>query len=246
MTKKRSGWRKLFSKKTTKEAETKKIKPTISKLVKKKAAVKLPETKITPEESKYYVGPTAPPVMEAKAPLEQKDLPSGYGEDRIVLLVRDPWWLYTYWEVTDSKKEQIQRESGCSWGELRKVLRIYDVTNVKGFNGYNANRWHDIDINDFANNWYIEVGAPDSSWCVDLGAIDKNGKFYLIVRSNIVSTPPAVESLIGDEEFWKIYALSGGFKIGLSSAELQQNLQEIIEERLRKEISSGAISSPRK
>ena len=29
-----------------------------------------------------------------------KDLPRGYGRDRIVVMVRDPYWLHCYWELT--------------------------------------------------------------------------------------------------------------------------------------------------
>src|SRR5438552_19144524 len=48
------------------------------------------------ERSKYDVGvPTKD--LSAKVP---KDLPSGYGKDRIVVMVRDPYWLHAYWELT--------------------------------------------------------------------------------------------------------------------------------------------------
>src|SRR5262249_50049994 len=45
------------------------------------------------ERSKYEVGiPTKD--LSAKVP---KDLPAGYGRDRIVVMVRDPYWLHAYW-----------------------------------------------------------------------------------------------------------------------------------------------------
>src|SRR5262245_7637863 len=48
------------------------------------------------ERSKYDVGvPTKD--LSARAP---KHLPSGYGKDRIVVMVRDPYWLHAYWEIT--------------------------------------------------------------------------------------------------------------------------------------------------
>src|SRR5260370_5909840 len=48
------------------------------------------------EVSKYDVGgPTLD--LSAKVP---KDLPVGYGKDRIVVMVRDPYWLHCYWELT--------------------------------------------------------------------------------------------------------------------------------------------------
>src|SRR5262245_38809961 len=48
------------------------------------------------ERSKYDVGvPTKD--LSAKVP---KNLPTGYGKDRIVVMVRDPYWLHAYWELT--------------------------------------------------------------------------------------------------------------------------------------------------
>src|SRR5271168_456972 len=47
----------------------------------------------TVESSKYNVGvPTL--NLSSKTP---KDLPQGYGKDRIVVMVRDPYWLHCYW-----------------------------------------------------------------------------------------------------------------------------------------------------
>jgi hypothetical protein len=28
------------------------------------------------------------------------ELPSGYGDNKILLLVRDPYWVYSYWEIS--------------------------------------------------------------------------------------------------------------------------------------------------
>jgi hypothetical protein len=43
------------------------------------------ETKV--EETKYYT----PPFMERYPKVEQ--LPASYGQDRLVLQTRDPWWV---------------------------------------------------------------------------------------------------------------------------------------------------------
>src|SRR5262245_54635069 len=48
------------------------------------------------ESAKFNVGvPTKD--LSAKVP---KDLPAGYGKDRIVVMVRDPYWLHCYWALT--------------------------------------------------------------------------------------------------------------------------------------------------
>ena len=41
--------------------------------------------------------PAAPP--QTAAPQPSFAIPTGYGDDRIVLLVKDPWWLHAYWEI---------------------------------------------------------------------------------------------------------------------------------------------------
>jgi len=182
-----------------------------------------------------------PEVGTRSAQAHENELPSAYGKTKIVLLVRDPWWLYSYWEVTQGKKKDLERVMAVSWGEIKKYLRVYDVTDVD-FNGKNANSFFDIEISDQADNWYINVGKPDRSWCVDLGAKDRDGNFYLIARSNCVKTPRNSASCILDEEwmidedaFRKMYAISGGFGIGASSPA-----------GMRMGFPSGGLTSPTK
>jgi len=57
--------------------------------------------------------------------------PQGYGDNRIVLLVRDPWWLFSYWEIRKDKEEEIVQKIENS-GETREkaILRVYDVTDI--------------------------------------------------------------------------------------------------------------------
>ncbi len=195
------------------------------------------------EETKYYPRPS--PYMPPRQ-WEHEELPSGYGDNKIVLLVRDPYWLHSYWEMIDEKKMQVEQEARAGWNELRKVLRVYDVTGVN-FNGFNANKYYDIDLTPEASNWYINVGEPNRSWCVDLGIITPDGKFILIARSNIVTTPRDGASDVIDEEwmsveedFYKLYGLWGGFA-GASPGKAQ--IKKMIKERLQKELSSGAVSS---
>jgi uncharacterized protein len=195
------------------------------------------------EEAKYYPRPAAymPPRQ-----WEREDLPSAYGDTRIVLMARDPYWIFAYWEVADARRMDIEREAGSGWEGLRKVLRVYDVTDIE-FNGANAHKYFDIDITSEAGNWYIRVGEANRSWCVDLGVITSDGKFIMIARSNVVATPRDTASDVIDEEwmsidedFLKLYGLWGGFG-GASQGKAQ--IRKILKERLEKELSSGAVSS---
>jgi len=105
----------------------------------------------------------------------------------------------------------------------------------------------DIDITSETGNWYIRVGEANRSWCVDLGVITADGRFIVIVRSNVVATPREGASDVIDEEwmsieeeFLKLYGLWGGFA-GASPGKAQ--IRKLLKERLEKELSSGAVSS---
>lgn len=195
------------------------------------------------EEAKYYPRPSAymPPRQ-----WEREELPSAYGETRIVVMVRDPHWLFAYWEITDARRMDIEREARAGWGDLRKVLRVYDVTDIE-FNGTNAHKYFDIDITSETGNWYIRVGEASRSWCVDLGVVTSDGRFIVVARSNVVATPREGASDVIDEEwmsieeeFLKLYGLWGGFA-GASPGKAQ--IRKLLKERLEKELSSGAVSS---
>ena len=172
-----------------------------------------------------------------------QELPSFYNQDKIVLQVRDPHWLHTYWEVKYNTLEGLKSKFGNEFNRAKRVLRVYDVTNIM-FNGSNANCFFDIVINDFANSWYIDAG-PGKAWCVDLGLMLADGRFITILRSNVVQTPLDGPSSVTDEEwmvpeemFARLYGM--GFGLGKSSP-VGRAWQERIKQGL---FSSGLSSSP--
>jgi hypothetical protein len=139
----------------------------------------------------------------------------------MVLVVRDPWWLYTYWEVKDSTWDKFKAELKDEFYKARRVLRAYDVSGII-FNGSNANKFFDLGIREDATNWYIDTGAPGKSWCVEFGLLLRDGRFITILRSNVVETPTDGPSCITDEEwmipdemFSRLYGM--GFGLGKSS-----------------------------
>lgn len=152
----------------------------------------------------------------------QAGLPTAYGDNTLVLMVRDPWWIFAYWEATPARWEEVR--SGIRAVGLRErktILRIYDVT---GSSIENPNSFFDIELNFMTDNWTVDVGAPDREWQVELGLQTEDGRFFAVLRSNIVRTPPVGVSDILDEEwmcpedlYWKIFSLSSGFTDARSS-----------------------------
>jgi hypothetical protein len=194
------------------------------------------------ERSKYDVGvPTRD--LSAKIP---KDLPAGYGKDRIVVMVRDPYWLHTYWELTRQAVQRAEAALGQEWHTSRPILRLLDVSS-HDTTSTSESTVRDIDIHGGCNNWYIDVSNPPRSYRVDIGYLARSGRFYVLARSNVVCTPRAGVSDIIDENWSdidsskadRIYAMSAGFDPTASSLELKQ----LFEERLRRPMGSPAVSS---
>jgi len=177
---------------------------------------------------------------------KQFRFPPGYGDNRIVILVRDPWWIFAYWEIRRDKEDDIIKKIRSDNDDVQKsILRVYDVTDIT-FNGKNAHSHFDIDLKGLANNWYINVGSPDRTWVVDIGIVSQKGSFYLLARSNPVRTPRYgmsdkldAEWMMPEDEYWKMFGLSGGFGIGKGSLEVR----ELFKKRLEEQITSAQISS---
>jgi len=185
-----------------------------------------------------------PEMPAAPAPVFE-DLPEKYGENFIVLLPRDPWWLHSFWEVSPERLGEAATYFGDHWEQTRSVLRVYDVTAVD-FDGTNAHASFDIELSGNASSWYIHTGSPNRSWVVDIGRVSPDNRFFVLARSNVAATPRDGMSDVLDEEWMeiesfyeKMYALSGGLQVGQSSAELVSELHR----RLRAEAGSGAVGS---
>lgn len=185
-------------------------------------------------------------VSEPEYPSDEtRDLPEGYGDTKIVAMVRDPYWAYAYWEINHDKRQEL----GMLGNKARKlVLRVHDTTGIT-FNGFNAHSCFDIEVNDFTNNWYIQLPEPNRAYCIDLGTFNESGDFILIARSNLISTPRDSVSDVEDSEwgmasrhdFDEVYKLSGGYKIKeLAGSEM---IERILSRNLEDSLSSGSLSS---
>jgi hypothetical protein len=195
------------------------------------------------ESSKYELLGVPTKDLSAKVP---RDLPGGYGKDRIVVMVRDPYWLHAYWELTRISIQRAEAALGQEWHGARPILRVLDVSS-HDTSCTSERIVRDIDIHGGCNNWYVDVHDPPCSFRIDIGYLSRAGHFYVLARSNVVTTPRAGMSDVIDENWAdldprkadRIYAMSAGFDPTASSLELKQ----LFEERLRRPMGSAAVTS---
>ncbi|MBN1854479.1 MAG: DUF4912 domain-containing protein [Pirellulales bacterium] len=152
--------------------------------------------------------------------------------DRLVVMVRDPYWLHAYWELSLQSIERARVALAQAWHTALPVLRLFEM----GEDG-SAIAHRDIEIHGGVNNWYLDVQDPPKTFRLEIGYLSKDRAFYCLSRSNSVTTPPAGTSDALDENWVdvaenadRIYAMSGGY----SPHGTSQELQELLEERLRR------------
>lgn len=151
--------------------------------------------------SKYYLGVEESPELD-----EAFSYPETYGESTIALLVKDPYWLFAYWQFEPDIRSSIAvAVEPWEVDDCRLVLRVYDVT---GSDPDDPSGYHDIDVAPGARDWYINVMRVEREYCVDIGLLRPDGSFVVIARSNRVSLPPVGPSDAVDEEWVTLEALA--------------------------------------
>ena len=183
--------------------------------------------------------PPAPPSYrggEAGRGGHPLELPDTYGVDRLVIMVRDPYWIHAYWEITPASIGRAREQLGSQWEGHRWILRMHSYPEG---NGQASPTLFEIDVNADARNWYLRVPHPDCSYEAMIGIITRDGTFYPFARSNRVRTPRDTISEVTDvqwattqEEYQKIYQASGGHMIGASSGEAREEIRRRHEEAL--------------
>ena len=183
-----------------------------------------------PPEPIYSVGLSTQETYRTE-PLEEVrfPLPSSYNETKIALLIRDPYWLYAYWDLSRETKEQMKKDYGA-WERAPLTLRVW----VEQETGGSEPVFFDASVHSSTNNWYLNV-HPNRRYTAELGYFSPMGKFICLARSNTVTTPRATVSEVIDEEwmiieedFRRLYRLAGDPQSG--SVELAESLLKRLEQ----------------
>lgn len=184
---------------------------------------------IRPFDVKVEASPAPQPPQSRQAGSSAQEpafsIPIGYGDNRIVLMVKDPWWLYAYWEIQPSVERSARAQLLPNEASgLQTILRVYDVTG-RHYPQQPAHASFDISLSGMASNWYIKTDAPNRSFVVEIGLLANTGRFILLARSNVV-TPPRYgpsdiideEWVTTDEDYWRLFGAAAGMGMGSSQS----------------------------
>lgn len=164
-------------------------------------------------------------IMEAKRTHKTPD------KDRIVLVVRDPFWVQTYWEITRASVGRAKAAFAGNWHAAQPVLRVLKISNDGNTNAVEE-IVEEIEIHGGVSNWFINIKEQAVTYRVVIGYVCReSGRFHLIAKSNEVMMPKASEAadctwndITNDAQ--RYYSLSGGNDPNLASVDLQMVFEE--------------------
>ena len=113
---------------------------------------------------------------------------NGEVRDRLVVMVRDPYWLHVYWEMSRQSIDRAKAALSQDWHGAKPVLRLLEVAR-NGTTSSVRKVVRDIEIHGGVNNWYVDVQNPPKSYEMEIGYLSLNGRFASLAKSNVVTTP---------------------------------------------------------
>lgn len=163
-------------KSTTKKSavSSKKSVATKKKISKIKTMTKLTRKKVDNKKKKIEI-------------VEYYDLPYRYNQTVVKVLAQTPKNLFIYWDISDEDRKNFEEQYGENFFETtRPILIVHNDTLGYSF---------EIEINDFANSWYLHVNDSKCNYRVELGRrpiikTEKLNTDYIYVSmSNEIESP---------------------------------------------------------
>lgn len=190
----------ITKKKTTAKSSTAKktstTKTATSKTTKSSAATKTTKSttstkvaKISTSNKKTTRNKTTSSIkkVENNVVAEYYDLPYRYNETIVKILYQTPNILFVYWDISDADRKKFTDEFGDDFFNVTKpILKIFNLTKNYNF---------EVEIDDFANSWYINVNDADCDYKVELARkpisleANINSDYIYISSSNDIEFP---------------------------------------------------------
>lgn len=139
----------------------------------KKSVAKKPSTKKSIAQKTHSPRSRKPEVTE---------LPPSYGDNRLVVMARDPNWAYAYWDLSLDRLRDLSRDAQPATGSPRWILRVYSA-------GAEEGSYFDIVIHVESRSYYLDLSRPGARFVVAIGVVDSSGIFRTAAKSDPVIMP---------------------------------------------------------
>ena len=93
--------------------------------------------------------------------VEYYDLPYRYNQTVVKVLAQTPDTLFVYWDISDEDRLSFIKTYGEHFfNDTHPILLVHNET---------MNYTFEVEINDFANNWYLHVNDANCKYSIHLG-----------------------------------------------------------------------------
>ncbi len=120
--------------------------------------------------------------------------------DRLFVVAHDSYWLHALWELRSSTVKRAEAGLGIEWHSAKPVIRVLDVSSDENRRSVEQ-VVQDVEIHGGINHWYIQVDDPPGVYQLQIGYLTESGRFFGLVRSNIVKTPLPGTQGVADESW---------------------------------------------
>ena len=172
---------------TTAKKSTKKTTSTSKKTTTKAVAKKTTTSKKKTASKKSTKSTTKKAAKNKVEIVEYYDLPYRYNQTVVKVLAQTPTNLFIYWDISDEDRKNFEEQYGKDFFETTKPILIVHNDTL----GYSF----EVEINDFANSWYLHVADSKCDYRIELGRrpIVKTEKinvdYIYISMSNEIESP---------------------------------------------------------
>lgn len=190
-------------KKTAKKSTTTTKKATSAKKTATKKTATTTKKKATTKKNPAKKVATKKAVSKKVEIVEYYDLPYRYNQTIVKVLAQTPTNLFVYWDISDDDRKSYEERYGDNFFETtRPVLIVHNDT--KGYS-------FEVEINDFANSWYLHVSDSKCDYRIELGRrpiyrTEKLTDDYIYVStSNEIESPNdrILFDSVGDRVFFR-------------------------------------------
>lgn len=109
---------------------------------------------------------------------EPRELPASYGTGKLLLLARDPHWVYAHWDLTDDQIRDANRRSATGTMTLRVRAGSPEAAIVV-----------DQEVHPESRNWFVHVPKGGARYVAELGYRDAKGAWTTLTTSAATLTP---------------------------------------------------------
>ena len=109
------------------------------------------------------------------------ELPSEYGETRVVAQARDPHWAWIYWEFSSIERKKLEIQLGAfEYAHTELFLRVFNTS---------LNYSFEIKLPENCDNWYLSLNDSDCDYYVQLCIHIPSLGVEILATSNSIHLP---------------------------------------------------------